>query len=107
MNIINLTPHALRLLAEDGKTVATEIQPSGQIARVAAKAVLVGHAGAVPLYHTEYGAVEGLPEPQPETIYVVSGLVRAAVPHREDVYSPGRLVRDDQGRPVGAIGLTR
>ena len=108
MSIINLTPHELKLFNEDGRLVAT-ITPSGQVARVRTQSVRVGEHAGVPLYRTEFGDVEGLPAPQPDTIYVVSGLVRAhpAVASREDVYSPGRLLRDAEGRVVGAVGLTR
>jgi len=107
--IVNLTPHELKLHDEGGRLVAT-VPPSGQVARVRTSAVRVGEAAeGVPLFVTEFGDVEGLPAPKPDTIYVVSGLVRShpQVAAREDVYSPGRLLRDEQGRVVGAVGLTR
>jgi len=108
MKIVNLTPHKLVLMNED-LSVTAEIEASGQVARVATRAVKVDETPeGVPLYRTEYGAVEGLPAPQDGVIYVVSGLVRAAVgDSRPDVYSPGKLVRDDAGQPIGAVGLTR
>ena len=104
--IVNLTPHALTLLNESGAVVAN-IPPSGEVARVKTARQRIGDHEGVPLFTTEFGEVEGLPAPQDGTIFVVSGLVRSAVPHREDVFSPGQLVRDDKGRPTGAIGLTR
>lgn len=55
---------------------------------------------------TVMGAVDGLPEPQPDTLLIVSALVRLAVPHRTDVVSSGSLVRDESGRPVGCLGLS-
>jgi len=59
----------------------------------------VGTFGGVPLTRTTYGeVVEG-------TLYVVSGLVRAAVPERTDVASPGELVRDALGVVTGCRGL--
>mgnify|MGYP001598752857 FL=1 len=59
----------------------------------------------IPLFVTVGGDVTGLPEPVAGTIYIVSLLVRQAVPHRLDVLSPGQLVRDSAGQPVGCIGL--
>ena len=108
MPIVNLTPHELRLTDEHGHLVAT-VPPSGTVARVRTSAVRVGEFEGVPLFRTEYGAVEGLPEPVPGTIYVVSAMVRShpQVSGRGDVFSPGKLLRDEQGRVIGAIGLTR
>ena len=102
MNIINLTPHAL--IIHSGAFVI-EIAPSGAVARCKAASEPAGRAGPVNLYRTTYGAVEGLPDPVDDTLYVVSGLVRAAVPARTDVASPGELVRNDAGAVVGCRGL--
>jgi hypothetical protein len=67
--------------------------------------VLVGEHDGLPLYQAEFGEVEGLPEPAEGVLYVVSMLVRQAVPERTDVASPGELVRDEQGRVIGCRGL--
>ena len=104
--ITNLTPHTLNLFDLGGNPVA-EIPPSGEIARVKALREQIGDYERVPLFTTIFGEVDGLPAPKPNTIYVVSGLVRAAVPSRGDVFSPGELVRDDGGKVIGAKGLTR
>mgnify|MGYP003334403232 CR=1 FL=1 len=52
-----------------------------------------------------FGDVTGLPDAQPDTVFVVSALVRAAVPNRSDVASPGALVRDSQGNVTGLAAL--
>lgn len=54
---------------------------------------------------TTYGKVENLPAPAPGMAFVVSGMVASAVSGRNDVFSPGPLVRDDAGRVVGCEGL--
>jgi hypothetical protein len=120
MNIINLTPHAVRILADDGKTVLADVVPSGAIARVASTRNEIGcipisndapailarvTTAAIPVYGTMYGEVTGLPLSQPGVIYVVSALVRQAVRHRRDVMSPGELVRGADGQPIGCKGL--
>jgi hypothetical protein len=67
--------------------------------------VPAGVAGAIPLVSVSYGKVEGLPEGVPGTLFVVSALVRAAVPDRTDVASPGDLVRDEKGAVIGCRNL--
>ena len=97
---INLTPHTVNEV-ESGQA----FPPSGEVARVSTTNEVVGEAGGVNLYATSYGDVVGLPAPQDGTMYVVSGLVRAAVPERHDVVSPGALVRNEAGQPTGCSGF--
>ena len=96
---INLTPHAINVVG--GPT----IQPSGSVARVAATSTPAGEFGGVALSRTTFGEVEGLPAPVDGVIFVVSALVRSAVPSRTDVASPGDLVRGEDGQPIGCRGL--
>lgn len=103
MTITNLTPHALVIVLADGST--RTVAPSGAVARCRAINVPAGDADGIPLGRVTYGAVEGLPEAAEGVLYVVSGLVRAAVPGRADVASPGDLVRDAAGAVVGCRGL--
>lgn len=63
--------------------------------------------GDISISAVEYGNVSVLPAPQEETIFVTSALVAAAVKDREDVFSPGPLLRDDSGKPIGCLGLTK
>ena len=102
MTLINLTPHALVVLAGEQRA---EIQPSGNVARVAVTRVQCGEVAGLPVYHSQYGSIVGLPEPQDGVAFVVSALVRLACPNRLDVFSPGELVRDASGQPIGCKGL--
>ena len=99
MLFVNLTPHAIVVVG--GPT----LPPSGVVARCATTSTPAGEHEGVPLVRTVYGPVSGLPEPQPGVMFVVSGMVRAAVPGRQDVASPGDLVRDEVGAVVGCKGL--
>lgn len=103
--IVNLTPHTINLFNADKEHVM-DVAPSGTIARVATSRAMVGEAAGVPLFRTDYGALDGLPAPQPDTIYVVSGLVRAAC-QRPDLYQPGELIRNEAGQPIGCVGLSQ
>lgn len=110
MNMINLTPHAVRIFSEDGKTELAAVNPSGAVARVSvvrkpATATPVFLYTEIPAFVSEYGAVVGLPEPDGATWYIVSAMVRQAVPTRRDVLSPGELVRGADGQPIGCRGL--
>jgi hypothetical protein len=101
----NLTPHALNIFDAEGKNLVVTIPPSGQVARCSVKSEKVGEAEGVDLFAASFGLVEDLPNPEEGTIFVVSMLVRSALPAREDLASPGDLIRDDKGQPVGCKGL--
>lgn len=102
--LINLTPHRLDIVDADGNVVS--VPPSGQVARVAQTREQRGTIDGLAVTYSTFGQVEGLPEPQDGVIYVVSGLVLAAVPDRADVFAPGEAVRDSEGRVIGARGLS-
>ena len=106
MDFVNLTPHAINLYGQDGKTLLASIQPTAPAARCKQEAVCCGHVGGVPVYRMEFGEVENLPEPQEGTVYIVSRLVATAA-NRADVLCPGAAVRDEQGRVIGCVGLSR
>ena len=103
--VVNLTPHTLVC---NGISI-----PSAGIARAAETSTKVGEiateTGNIPVYRMEFGAPVGLPEPQSDTICVVSSLTAAAVkqffPDRTDIYVPGKQLRDETGKIVGCEGL--
>ena len=99
---VNLTPHALTI---HGEGVTLSLPASGTVARCATVSERATTLNGIPLARTAYGEVVGLPEPAEDTIYVVSALVRSAVPTRADVASPGELVRGPNGQPTGCRGL--
>lgn len=104
MEFRNLTPHTINIVDGEGNEVLS-ISPSGDIARVAVSNQLVETDLGIEIFRAEYGEVEGLPAPKADMVYIVSMLVRERVPERSDVFSPGLLVRDDSGRPIGCRGL--
>ena len=103
MDLVNLTPHRLNIHTPGG---VINVAPSGDIARVSTLDTPAGFVGGIPTVRTTLGEVTGLPDPIDGTIYIVSGMVAGAAP-RPDVFSPGDLVRDDSGRPIGCRGLRR
>jgi hypothetical protein len=114
VNLVNCTPHPIRLLAgEPGAERILDLPPSGAVARAAEQRQQVGtvEAGGVslPVYEVSYGGLEGLPEPAPGTVYLVSAIAAraAAGAGRQDCLVTADPVRDDQGRITGARALAR
>jgi hypothetical protein len=95
----NLTPHAINLPNE------LVIPASGTVARCKEFTKEVGTFGGVTLIRKEYGDVTDLPDPVGGVMYIVSALVRLAVPERIDVASPGDLIRGEGGVIIGAANL--
>lgn len=108
MTIMNLTPHAINFVTSEGESLMT-VTPSGQLARVTARTITTGEVTVgdvtLPVTGTTYGEVEGLPEPEEGTIYIVSSLVASRVPDRTDVFIPNESVRDSAGRIIGCKSL--
>jgi hypothetical protein len=93
-----------------GEGQEVEIPPSGQQARVLPRQVRTGEVNGIPIVRTEFGEVEGLPEPEENTVYIVSTLVLQALKgSRADVVSPDTsptsAVRDANGKIIGVRGF--
>ena len=105
---VNLTPHTINVYKHDNTHIS--IPPSGAVARVSVEYTVIDNWDGVYVRKAHYGEITGLPDTDkcPKTgepkIYIVSGMVAAAV-SRGDVMSPGELIRDENGRPVGCNGL--
>ena len=106
MKIVNLTPHTINFLAEDNSVLAT-VEPSGMIARAAQTREKVGEVNGIAVNQCSYGAVTGLPDPQDDTIYLVSALTAQACRDRNDVFITDDAVRDENGRIIGCRAIAR
>lgn len=96
----NFTPHTIVL--NDG----TEF-PSQGIARVSNNFTEFDQNG---ICSVEYGAIEGLPDPEPNTMYIVSAMVLAAST-RPDLVAPAtghpQCRRNEKGFIVSVPGFVR
>jgi len=101
--LVNLTPHTINVMIEGKETVS--IAPSGNQARVSTTTKVVGEVNGVEVRKVEFGTVEGLPEPQADTYYLVSRIVASAVPTRTDVLVPDGSVRNEAGQIIGCTGF--
>lgn len=121
MRIVNLTPHPITIHTAGAEFT---IQPEPAPARLketrlpstplayetlggdpSGHADLTPQSTAIPVDRVHLGHITGLPDPVDGTVFVVSRDVARAA-RRADVFSPGLLVRDEQGYPVGCQGLT-
>lgn len=106
MTIINCTPHAITFLREDNSVLAT-VEPSGTIARASQTREAVGNINGIVVNQCSYGSVTGLPDPQPETIYLVSALTAQACRNRDDVFIVDDAVRNEAGQIIGCRAIAR
>lgn len=113
MEFVNLTPHSLVIRTATGDTT---VAPSGQVARVTqqpGEAFSLPELPGVQLQAApRFGELEGLPEPQPGVIYLVSGLCASRAFGRADVFAPGTgpqdgAIRDGDGRVVAVTRLNQ
>lgn len=108
----NLTPHALNVRTLDGSTIVLPPDARG-VARVVYDRLppeqtnIAGHEVQISVAGGPREIV-GLPEPEEDVILIVAKAVSDAVPAgRGDLMSPGRLIRDAEGKVIGCDGLTR
>lgn len=104
--IINLTPHAVTVMKNDGSVAFTlpAAEPS-KVARVGVTRKTLADVQGVVVTAATLGEIENLPDEQPGVFYVVSALLASAAPQRTDLLTPGELVRNSEGHPVGCRGL--
>lgn len=103
MQIINLTPHNIYEV-----TTGQTFKPSGIVARLDTTLDQVGTVNNIPLYDKLYGTIKNLPDPQPNTYYIVSGIMLDAgvAQGRTDLLAPGELVRNTKGQLIGCKGFS-
>lgn len=107
MKIINLTPHVVNVQDSEG---VQSFQPTAPAARVATRnEVLYTINQDIPVSRVVYGETEALPEPEENTLFIVSMVVAQANPHRNDLIcpdsSPSGAIRDAEGRIIAVKGF--
>jgi hypothetical protein len=108
MKLLNYTPHSITVCNIAGTEIIRTI-PSSGVARVSSENRSGDPIDGVPFSETILGDVTGLPDPQPDTMYIVSDFVVRALPNRDDLVRPDTgpsCVRKD-GQIWAVRGLTR
>ena len=102
LKIINATPHEIKM--NDGRI----FEPSGILPRVNQTMSEFDDNG---IAIQSFGEVEGLPEPAPEVVYIVSAMVLSAAKDRKDLVAPAtnhkNTVRNEKGHIVSVPGFVK
>jgi|BioPla2DNA2_1021312.scaffolds.fasta_scaffold03838_2 hypothetical protein len=116
IKVVNCTPHDVVIVKEDDFYV---IEKSGIIPRLKEVQTKLNEINfqatkldevrdiSVDIVQKSFNEIEGLPEKQEGTIYVVSALVAGAAKDRDDLFVPNDTVRDENGRIIGCRNLAR
>jgi len=112
IELVNLTPHTITVFDNNGNKIL-EVKPSGTVARVETETEVVGEVNGIPIVKTKFKEVGNIPEPKPDTMYIVSTLVLQAVGNDRpdliapDTASPESVIRDGNGRILGVRRFQR
>lgn len=122
--IINCTPHDVSiyrtsdcymyngsLYLREGDEEFPEPLHVYQAAKESARAIYVqrtaGMADGILIFRWIPDEIVNLPEPKPDTYYIVPKMVAQAYPERTDLIFPGTLVLDAEDHVVGCIDFSR
>jgi hypothetical protein len=98
----NLLHHEVNVL-KDGSFV--KIPPTGIVARCTVDNLPCEDLEGFNLVETSLGEITGLPEPEDGVTYIVSRVVKEAS-DRDDLVCVGELIRDHNGKVIGAKGFS-
>jgi hypothetical protein len=101
MALVNLTPHEITIYGPEG---ILKLPASGQLCRVRNNSQNAGECEGIPLIRARFEAVTGLPEPDGNSIFIVSSIVLQALAskglHRADLAAPATGPNDGAVRDV-------
>ncbi|UCE64952.1 MAG: hypothetical protein JSU85_08685 [Candidatus Zixiibacteriota bacterium] len=103
-NIINMTPHPVNIVDRDENIIIT-FPKSDLMIRLSQRTESAGEVNGIPLTKTVFGKAENLPPFKKGRFFIVSQLVKSALPDRTDLLVPAEVVRDNEGNIVGCRSL--
>ena len=101
---VNLTPHDVVFKKVDG---SLETIKSSGVARVSTSFKVLRVVRGIVFGETAYGEITGLPDPQPDTLFIVSLPLLKAAPDRHDLVAPNDCVRNELGLVSYANSCTK
>lgn len=102
--IINKVPHPIYILDEENRVIAQFPKSNGMI-RLAQETTVIGEINKIPITQTIFGKPEKLPPYKKGVFYIVSNLVKTALPNRVDLLTPSNVVRNEEGTIIGSRSL--
>jgi hypothetical protein len=99
---INTTPHSI---TETTSGITFPKDPNCQLRINVTSRLINTTSEGIPLYAKSYGQLENEPPVLENTYYITSLLVKQAYSHRVDFITPGELLRDASGQPIGCEGF--
>lgn len=107
MKIVNLTPHTVSVVDADNQVIRE--YPSTGSARISTVSEVIGEIDGISILKTKFGKIEGLPDPDGKTTYIVSMPVAQAVSGRDDIIAPdtGPTAYRIDGKIIGVRQFAR
>ena len=103
--IINKTPHQVYILNKEDHSVLKVFPKSNGMIRVKENITNLKSINGIPITSTSWSKTIDVPEYQQGVYYIVSQLVKNAMPHRKDFLVPKGAIRDDKGTVIGCTAL--
>lgn len=103
--IINKTPHPINII--ENEVTTRRFPPIGEPIRLAVSAQPCPEIDGIRTVKTVFGKPENLPAEKDGVFYIVSQIVKSALPGRDDLLVPAEVQRDDKGRIIGCKSLGR
>ena len=103
MKVVNLTAHDVNICDKYGNVYLT-YKPSGMEARIRHNWDTIDYMHGVPIVVRQNERVVDLPEPQEDTVYIVSNIVLEWCYDRLDLIAPVQQVKIN-GRVVGCMAF--
>ena len=100
-----MTPHPITIVDAENNIIKSIPFSGTQIRLKVSTETLSQTIFDVPVSKTIFGEPEGLPEFEEGTYYIVSQLVKSALPNRTDLLVPAEVARDSSGNILGCRSL--
>lgn len=106
IEVINLTPHDVTFFTKTDLSEKIVFNASGINARCKqTNQYNTTINGNIRLTETVFGEIEDLPDPQENTFYIVSRIVREAAKERNDLLVPNEIVRNEDNQIIGCLSF--
>ena len=104
-NVINLTPHPVIILLDNGEINNYESQGSLRLSTSTIKTDVLNDG--TPISITKFGDLVDIPQINEDTMYIVSSIICNANRDRADFFMPDQIVRNETGKILGCRSLTQ